>query len=228
MGSIPEGVEEEENEGVQGGDTYSPTEVGDQEPEDALTAEDLQDLDEAEARAAAHRVLTTKVMNYLLGADPQEVARRVLYLAHTEVADLRVILQIVVQARVAVNFRASGRTAEVDSCFQRDMAWGATWEEAMERHRSRCRAWNRAIRLGEDIHAENWLRPPGTKPTLMGASGSYRLSLEWEWAQLNQQDVHQDDWNHAVSLAHLLDMHRCRQANVPLTRRPVPTSFRKR
>ena len=66
------------------------------------------------------------------------------------------------------------------------------------------------------------------KPTLMGATGDYRLQLEWEWSQLNHQEVHPDDWRYAVSLAHLLDMARRRKAGIPLTRRPVPTVFRRR
>jgi hypothetical protein len=226
MGPIPEGGEGEEEEA--GKETFSPTEEGDQEPDDALDAEDLQALNEAEARALAHRELTSKVVGYLTGYDPREVARRVLYLAQSGVADLRVILQIVVQARLSVHFQAGGRTAEADSCFRRDLSWGATREEALERHRSRCRAWNRAIRQGEEIHAEGWIREPGTKPTLMGATGDYRLQLEWEWSGLNPAEVHPDDWRYAVSLAHLLDMVRCRRAGVPLTRRPIPTQFRRR
>jgi hypothetical protein len=175
MGPIPEGGEGEEEEAAE--ETFSPTEEGDQEPEDALDAEDLQALNEAEARALEHRELTSKVMDYLTGYDPREVGRRVLYLAQSGVADLRVILQVVVQARLSVHFQAGGRTAEADSCFRRDLSWGATREEALERHRSRCRSWNRAIRQGDEIHSEDWIREPGVKPTLMGASGDYRLQL---------------------------------------------------
>ena len=143
----------------------------------------------------------SKILRYLQEAgNPQEAARCILWLG-TEV-------RVAVRARLEVSFAASWRTLRVDAGYARDLAWGATEKEALERHRSRLRSWNHALRDGRDIHVEDKERQIGVRPTLNRATSELRACFLWEWSELDHRMVKPE-----------VDMVQCRLAGIPLKRR---------
>jgi hypothetical protein len=199
----------------------SPTEEGDTS---LLDEEEEREALEARERAREKAEAEAKLLRYLQGsADPREAARRVLFLAKEGESDFRAWLRVAARAGLTLQFHASLSTAAADAGYARDLAWGATEDEAFERHRSRMKSWANAVRSGQEIREEENIRKPGTKPTMNRAGGDYRRRLEWEWEQLDHEDVLEEEWRKAASLARLLDMVRCRKLNiVPMQRRPVP------
>ena len=184
---------------------------------------------EARERARAKAAAEANLLKYLGDAgDPREAARRVLFLAKSGEADLRTLFRVAAKARVTLQFSPSWATASADAGYTQDIDAGATLDEAFERHRSRMKSWNNAMRRGEEIRGHEHTRRAGEKPTMNRASGDYRRRLEWEWAKLHSEwvadptTVLPEEWGRAASLAHLLDLVRCRRLGIPLERREIP------
>jgi hypothetical protein len=209
-------------------ETFSPTEEGDT---DLLTPEEEEEARQAEKIARERAAEEAALLSYLRAApDPREAAKRVLYLVRDRGADLRSLVRVAARERVQVTFYPSGTTAQADAGYHKDLRYGATEDEAFERHRSRLRSWQSAIRRGEEVRAADNARKPGTTPTLNGATGDYKRRLLWEWQVLQESGftILEEEWRKAASLAHLLDMVKCRREGTPLVRREVPASSTRR